>query len=237
MTNDFGGSLKKCYKCGKILEISASETVSFSLACEACGSWVHCCMNCNFNDENARSGCREPNADFVSDKRGRNTCEYFAFIRQRGSRPPEQRRKENEMNRGGKSGWKSNYGGGGRRDDGRSGGPQSGGGGSGDPRAAREKIEKLFSASDSTPKPPEADNPREKLEGIFQKPVGSSTGPDFSSASPGSPYAARRKLNQLFNDKPASSEEEEKRKRDPKGRLEDLFKKKSEEKPKADKNG
>ena len=235
MTNDFGGSLKKCYKCGKIFDISASETVPFSLACESCGSWVHCCMNCNFHDENARSGCREPNADFVSDKRGRNTCEHFAFIRMRGTRSPEQRRKDNEMNRGGKSGWKSNYGGG-RRDDGRT-GSQSGMG-SGDPRAARDKIEKLFSASDSTPRPPEAENSREKLENLFQKPLGQQTsGPDFSSASPGSPYAARRKLNQLFNEKPASDEDDEKKKRDPKGRLEDRFKKKPDEKSKTDKNG
>jgi hypothetical protein len=38
-------------------------------------------MNCRFYDEHAHNHCTEPQAEYVSDTHGRNTCEYFEFKR------------------------------------------------------------------------------------------------------------------------------------------------------------
>jgi hypothetical protein len=71
--------MTKCYKCGTPYQ--QGDPVSFSAVCEGCQSYVHCCMNCRFYDEGAHNHCKEPQAEYVSDTHGRNTCEYFSFKR------------------------------------------------------------------------------------------------------------------------------------------------------------
>jgi hypothetical protein len=72
-----------CHHCGASLEFV--ERVFRNDTCKACGSDVHCCLNCSEYDESAPNQCREPQAERVTVKDRRNFCEYFNLRRGRGS--------------------------------------------------------------------------------------------------------------------------------------------------------
>ncbi len=71
--------MHKCYKCAS--PYTEPEKPGFQDACAKCESYLHCCMNCRFYDENAPNHCNEPQAEYVSDTHGFNHCEYFEFRR------------------------------------------------------------------------------------------------------------------------------------------------------------
>ena len=64
-----------CFHCGNELEFV--EKVFRNDTCPACGSDVHCCLNCVDYDVSAPNQCREPEAELVSVKDRRNFCDYF----------------------------------------------------------------------------------------------------------------------------------------------------------------
>lgn len=64
-----------CYNCGTELEIS--EQITRQQKCTSCGVFLHCCKNCKFFKEEAYHQCREPQAEFVKDKKSANFCSYF----------------------------------------------------------------------------------------------------------------------------------------------------------------
>jgi hypothetical protein len=45
--------------------------------CEHCSSWLHCCANCAHYDEYSNVKCREPKANYVFDRLGKNACPFF----------------------------------------------------------------------------------------------------------------------------------------------------------------
>lgn len=64
-----------CHFCGK--QIAVGRRVDFRAECPSCGRDVHICVNCTLYDEGAYNKCREPQAEWVSDREKANRCEYF----------------------------------------------------------------------------------------------------------------------------------------------------------------
>jgi hypothetical protein len=61
-----------CRKCGAEHEGS----VGFKAVCEACGAWLHCCLQCRlYNPRSDR--CTSSTTDPVRDRDGMNYCEEF----------------------------------------------------------------------------------------------------------------------------------------------------------------
>jgi hypothetical protein len=65
----------RCHHCG--FEVEVKEKIGRQEPCPKCGSYLHCCLNCRFYDEAAYHQCREPEAEWVSDKASANFCDYF----------------------------------------------------------------------------------------------------------------------------------------------------------------
>lgn len=64
-----------CYHCAH--EIPTDTKIFRQTVCEQCGSYVHCCMNCQHYDSKAYNQCHEPAADRVLDKEKANFCDFF----------------------------------------------------------------------------------------------------------------------------------------------------------------
>ncbi len=69
--------MKKCHSCGR--EIVIQGKIGREEICPECRADLHCCLNCSFFDEYAQNKCREPMAEWVSDREKGNFCEYFTF--------------------------------------------------------------------------------------------------------------------------------------------------------------
>jgi hypothetical protein len=69
--------MASCYKCGKTVTVGVDGPMPVDAICEQCSSWLHCCANCSFYDEYSYTKCREPKAEFVFDRLGKNTCSFF----------------------------------------------------------------------------------------------------------------------------------------------------------------
>lgn len=64
-----------CHSCKK--EVKLEATVSRTEECPHCSADVHCCLNCVNYDTSAHNRCREPQAEWVSDREKANFCDYF----------------------------------------------------------------------------------------------------------------------------------------------------------------
>jgi hypothetical protein len=64
-----------CHHCKA--EIKIGRYVSRSEECPACGADVHCCLNCSNYDPSAHNRCRDPLAEWVSDREKSNYCDLF----------------------------------------------------------------------------------------------------------------------------------------------------------------
>ncbi len=53
--------------------------------CPACGKATHCCRNCEYYQLGIANSCREPIADYVSNKEQANFCDYFSPTSKAGS--------------------------------------------------------------------------------------------------------------------------------------------------------
>ena len=80
-----------CYHCGK--EMKFQDKVYRQELCNQCGQYVHCCKNCRFYDPYAYQQCREPEAEWVSDKEMGNFCGYFKPGENKGSQEALERQK------------------------------------------------------------------------------------------------------------------------------------------------
>jgi hypothetical protein len=60
--------------------------------CDNCSSWLHSCANCAFYDEYSYTKCREPKAEFVFDRLGKNACKFFKL--KQGPRPQDEKQKK-----------------------------------------------------------------------------------------------------------------------------------------------
>lgn len=65
----------RCFSCGAGIE--TGRRVEFRAECPSCGRDAHVCLNCGHYDPGARNMCREPQAEWVTDREVANRCEYF----------------------------------------------------------------------------------------------------------------------------------------------------------------
>jgi hypothetical protein len=68
--------MRTCFKCQAPV---TEEKVFFRDECRSCGADLHVCFNCEFYDPGKSNKCREPQADYVSERDRSNVCEYFRF--------------------------------------------------------------------------------------------------------------------------------------------------------------
>jgi len=69
--------MRVCHTCGRPVEVQ--EKISRQEICPHCRTDLHCCLNCTLYDEYAQNKCREPSAEWVSDRERNNFCEFFVF--------------------------------------------------------------------------------------------------------------------------------------------------------------
>jgi hypothetical protein len=69
--------MKACHHCGRELHIFGK--VERTAGCPYCHSDLKCCLNCRLHDPGANNQCREPQAEWVTDKDKSNFCEFFDF--------------------------------------------------------------------------------------------------------------------------------------------------------------
>ncbi len=71
--------MAQCYICGgEILQ----KSVGRRDCCDHCNADLHCCLQCEFYDEKVHHRCRESQAEWVSDKKKANFCDYFRIAEQ-----------------------------------------------------------------------------------------------------------------------------------------------------------
>lgn len=66
-----------CYFCGT--SIDPGQKILREASCASCGRDLHACVQCRHYDPNAHNKCREPQAEWVTDKDKANFCEFFEF--------------------------------------------------------------------------------------------------------------------------------------------------------------
>jgi hypothetical protein len=64
-----------CHACGS--DIKFVGKISRTEDCPDCGADIHCCLNCDNHDRSAHNQCREPQAEWVTDREKANFCDYF----------------------------------------------------------------------------------------------------------------------------------------------------------------
>jgi hypothetical protein len=69
--------MKCCHRCGT--ELKVGTAVARTDGCPQCHSDLKCCLNCRLHDPGANNQCREPQAEWQTDKEKSNFCEFFEF--------------------------------------------------------------------------------------------------------------------------------------------------------------
>lgn len=69
--------MRVCHHCNRELNVEA--VVERTAGCPYCHSDLKCCLNCTFFDPGRNNQCREPQAEWVSEKSKANFCEFFSF--------------------------------------------------------------------------------------------------------------------------------------------------------------
>ena len=64
-----------CHFCKS--EIVIKDRITRTAECPSCNADVHCCLNCVNYDTSAHNRCREPQAEWVTDRERANFCDYF----------------------------------------------------------------------------------------------------------------------------------------------------------------
>lgn len=64
-----------CHACKN--EIKIEGLISRTDECGNCGADIHACLNCENYDPSAHNKCREPQAEWVSDREKANFCDLF----------------------------------------------------------------------------------------------------------------------------------------------------------------
>jgi hypothetical protein len=66
-----------CWSCGSGLPFPRFAAVPRESECPKCGRDLHACRNCRHHDTAVNNQCREPNAEWVTDRDRANFCEFF----------------------------------------------------------------------------------------------------------------------------------------------------------------
>ncbi|HET9950201.1 MAG TPA: hypothetical protein VFS09_00255 [Candidatus Eisenbacteria bacterium] len=67
--------MSACYFCGGALD--AGMRIVRDSECPSCRRDLHACVQCRHYDPHAHNKCREPQAEWVTDRERRNFCDYF----------------------------------------------------------------------------------------------------------------------------------------------------------------
>lgn len=67
--------MMSCHRCGREIQVLAK--IARTDGCPYCHSDLKCCLNCALHDPGANNQCREPQAEWVTDKDKANFCEFF----------------------------------------------------------------------------------------------------------------------------------------------------------------
>jgi hypothetical protein len=67
----------RCAECNTEVSLAPGERIGFRDECERCSADLHACRNCSHHDPSAYNECREPKAEWVSDRERANHCEEF----------------------------------------------------------------------------------------------------------------------------------------------------------------
>jgi len=70
-------AMSACYFCGT--SVDPKMRIVRDSECPSCGRDLHACVQCRHFDRNAHNMCREPQAEWVTDRDRRNFCEYFSL--------------------------------------------------------------------------------------------------------------------------------------------------------------
>lgn len=69
--------MSACHFCGGALD--PKMRIVKDTVCPHCGRDLHACVQCRHYDRYAHNQCREPNAEWVTDRERRNFCDYYAL--------------------------------------------------------------------------------------------------------------------------------------------------------------
>ncbi|HLQ66162.1 MAG TPA: hypothetical protein VK123_02910 [Candidatus Limnocylindrales bacterium] len=69
--------MSACHFCGAALD--PKMRVVRDAECPKCGRDLHACVQCRHYDRHAHNQCREPQAEWVTDRERRNFCDYFSL--------------------------------------------------------------------------------------------------------------------------------------------------------------
>ena len=69
--------MKLCHHCSR--ELTLSERPERTASCPFCYSDLKVCLNCTFFDPGANNQCREPQAEWQTEKAKANFCEFFDY--------------------------------------------------------------------------------------------------------------------------------------------------------------
>jgi hypothetical protein len=69
--------MKSCHRCGR--EIQTLAKIARTDGCPSCYSDLKVCLNCALHDPGANNQCREPQAEWQTDKDKATFCEFFEF--------------------------------------------------------------------------------------------------------------------------------------------------------------
>lgn len=67
--------MSACAFCGNALD--EKTRIVRDSECPGCRRDLHACVQCRFYDPHAHNKCREPQAEWVTDRDRRNFCDYF----------------------------------------------------------------------------------------------------------------------------------------------------------------
>jgi hypothetical protein len=69
--------MSACHFCGAALD--PKMRIVRDTTCSSCGRDLHACVQCRHYDPHAHNQCREPQAEWVTERERRNFCDYFSL--------------------------------------------------------------------------------------------------------------------------------------------------------------
>lgn len=75
-------NVPQCWACRCVLSYADFAAVPREAECPSCSRDLHACRNCRHYDPGVNNKCREPNAEWVTDRERANFCDFFQLARE-----------------------------------------------------------------------------------------------------------------------------------------------------------